>query len=71
MIIYSHGYNNDYKDALEEYAQIRRTFHKAVGGKEFEEQCLLVLFTWPSEGSALQYLEDRDDARASYPAVSN
>lgn len=33
--------------------------------------CLPILYTWPSSGKAIGYLEDRDDARASYPSVSN
>lgn len=69
LLIYTHGYNNDYRDALEEYAELRRNMHGAVGRETYEDQCLTVLFTWPSEGGTLSYLEDRDDARMSYPAV--
>ncbi len=71
LVLYAHGYNNDYGDSLEEYVELRRQFHRAIGKQEFESQCLLVLFTWPSAGRVTAYLEDRDDARASYPAVSN
>ena len=71
LVIYSHGYNNDWADALEEYCELRRNFNKHVEDSEYEDQCLTVLFTWPSAGKTLAYLEDRDDARASYPAVAN
>lgn len=71
LVVYAHGYNNDWTDALEEYCELRRNFHQTLGAQEYEDQCLTVLFTWPSAGKTLAYLEDRDDARASYPAVSN
>ena len=71
LVLYTHGYNNTYIEALEEYSELRRNFHDAIGGDDFEAQCLPILFTWASEGATLKYLEDRDDARASYPAISN
>lgn len=71
LVVYAHGYNNGWTDALEEYCELRRNFHKTLGAQEYEDQCLTVLFTWPSAGKTLAYLEDRDDARGSYLAVSN
>ncbi len=69
LLIYAHGFNNIYREALEQYVGLRRNFQDAVGKETFEDQCLPVLFSWPSEGSSLTYLDDRDDARMSYPAV--
>lgn len=69
LLLYAHGFNNIYREALEQYVELRRNFHQAIGEEAFEDQCLPILFTWPSEGSKLTYLEDRDDARMSYPAV--
>ncbi len=71
LAIYAHGYNNNWKDSLEEYAELRRNFHGELGEKAFEDFCLPVLFSWPSAGKTAAYLEDRDDARASYLAVKN
>ncbi len=73
LVVYTHGYNNDYKEALEEYSEIRRNFNSATakGVEKYEDHCLTILFTWPSAGWVTAYLEDRDDARASSPAVSN
>lgn len=71
LLLYLHGYNNDYDDAVEEYVELRRNFHAHVGRQAFERQCLLVLFTWPSAGKVVAYLEDRDDARGSALAVKH
>ncbi len=70
LLIYTHGYNNDWKDAREEYAQLRRNCQKHIGA-DFEHYCLPILFSWPSAGKTLAYLEDRDDGRASSIAVKN
>ncbi len=71
LLLYTHGYNNDYYDSIEEYLELRRNFHGTIGRNEFERHCLPVLFTWPSAGAVTAYLEDRDDARGSYLAVKN
>lgn len=70
LLIYTHGYNNDWGDAREEYAQLRRNCIDSLG-PDFEHYCLPILFSWPSAGHTLAYLEDRDDARASSLAVKN
>jgi esterase/lipase superfamily enzyme len=59
LSLFVHGYNNSWKEAARRYAQIR--------GVLFDQPQLgaLVLYTWPSEGSAMGYLPDREDARNS------
>ena len=71
LLLYTHGFNNDYYDGIEEYLELRRNFHGTIGRQEFERLCLPVLFTWPSAGMVTAYLEDRDDARGSSLAVKN
>lgn len=71
LLIYTHGFNNNFEDALEDYSEIRRNFHKVIGASEFEEQCLPVLFSWPSAGKRSAYFDDRDEARASFRAIVN
>jgi esterase/lipase superfamily enzyme len=70
LLIYTHGYNNDWNDAREEYAQLRRNCQTYIG-PDFEHYCLPILYSWPSAGKTLAYLEDRDDGRASSIAVKN
>ena len=65
VTLFVHGYNNDWMDAARRYQQITDDLYAGTGGLG-----LCVLFTWPSNGQTLHYLADRDDARASGPALS-
>src|SRR5262245_2406028 len=59
LSLFVHGYNNTWQDAVKRYAQIKADlFDKRDLG-------LLVLYTWPSNGTSAGYLPDREDARAS------
>lgn len=65
VTVFVHGYNNDWKDAALRYKQICDDMYsgpKSLG--------ICVLFTWPSNGQTLHYLADREDARASGPALA-
>ena len=57
--LFVHGYNNSWKDAAKRYADIKSKLYDAT------DLGLLILFTWPSNGSAAEYLSDRGDARSS------
>ena len=64
--LFIHGYNNDWKEAVERYTQLQRelfTGKSSLG--------IPVLFTWPSNGIAAAYLPDREDARASAPQLAD
>jgi esterase/lipase superfamily enzyme len=65
ITLFVHGYNNDWTDAARRYQQIATDLYAGAEGLG-----LCVLFTWPSNGQTAHYLADRDDARASGPALS-
>lgn len=64
VTLFVHGYNNDWKDAAIRYKQITDDIHTK------NDLGICILFTWPSNGQTAHYLADRDDARASGPALS-
>jgi esterase/lipase superfamily enzyme len=55
--LFIHGYNNRWDEAVKRY--------KSICSSIFEPDDLgeCILFTWPSNGQALGYLPDREDAR--------
>ncbi len=57
LLIFIHGYNNTQKDVMERHTLLKQGL-KAAG---FKGEVLS--FDWPSEGNALNYLEDRHDAK--------
>jgi esterase/lipase superfamily enzyme len=57
VLIFIHGYNNDLSVVMWRHRKIRKGL-EALGWKG-----AVVSFDWPSESSALNYLEDRQDAR--------
>jgi esterase/lipase superfamily enzyme len=59
LSLFVHGYNTSWKEAVRRCRQIRRDLYDA------NQLGALVLYTWPSEGSAAGYLPDREDARNS------
>ena len=63
--LFVHGYNNTWDDGAERYAQIKRDLFDA------KDLGVLVLFTWPSDGTPADYLPDREDARDSGPQVAD
>ena len=62
--LFVHGFNNDWRDSATRYAQIKRDLYDAT------DLGVLVMFSWPSNGSAAGYLPDREDARASGPQTA-
>lgn len=56
MIIFVHGFNNTYEDAVFRFAQIIT---------DLPIDAAPVLFSWPSGGSVFDYLYDRDSANFS------
>ncbi len=65
VTVFVHGYNNDWRDAARRYRQIADDLY-GPGGLG-----ICVLFTWPSNGQTAHYLADREDARASGPALAH
>lgn len=58
--IFVHGFNNSWNEAARRYRGIADQLYNGADGLG-----LCVLFTWPSDGSALGYVPDRIDARRS------
>ena len=54
-----HGYNNGFTDAAQRYQQLTRDLYAGPDGLG-----LCISFDWPSFGSILGYLPDRDHAQA-------
>ena len=68
-VIFVHGYNVSFKEAMTSAARLKRNFSTAEGGPGVN----LVLFSWPSDGSIMPfiaYANDRQDAAASGPAFA-
>lgn len=66
-IVYIHGFNVDFVEALTAGARLAHDI--AVDGKPVN----VVVFTWPSDGMMvpkMSYYSDREDARASGPAIA-
>jgi len=57
ILVYIHGYNTRQKTMLERHRRIR----SGLEGLGFEGA--VISFDWPSQDSALNYLEDRTDAK--------
>src|SRR5436309_1930571 len=60
VCLFVHGYNNTWADACRRY--------ESLAGKLFtgdDGLGLMILFSWPSDGMATNYLPDRADAVAS------
>jgi len=63
--MFVHGFNVDWVSAATRYAQIKTDLFDA------KDLGLLILFTWPSNGSPAGYLPDREDARDSAAAIAD
>jgi esterase/lipase superfamily enzyme len=62
--LFVHGYNNDWQGSAARYMQIKKDLYDA------NDLGVLVLFSWPSDGSSAAYLPDREDARQSGPQTA-
>ena len=68
-VIFIHGYNVSFKEALTSAARLKLNFSTDAGGSSVN----VVLFSWPSDGSwmpFIAYANDRQDAAASGPAFA-
>ncbi len=68
-VVFIHGYNVSFKEALTSAARLKRNFSTDAGGSGVN----VVLFSWPSDGSMMPYIayaNDRQDAAASGPAFA-
>ena len=68
-LVYIHGYNVTFKEALSAAAKLASNLKGHEDGKGIN----VVLFSWPSDGSAMPYLayaSDRQDAAPSGPAFA-
>lgn len=66
VTLFVHGFNNSWLDSVKRYQQITDDIYAGPQGLG-----ICVLFSWPSDGSTVCYLPDREDARASGPALSS
>lgn len=57
LLVFVHGYNNDQKIVMDRHAQLKRDL-TSVGYKGE-----VLSFDWPSDDKAINYLEDRHDAK--------
>ena len=68
-VIFIHGYNVSFKEALTAASRLKLNFGRDAGGPGVN----IVLFSWPSDGLMmpfLAYANDRQDAAASGPAFA-
>jgi esterase/lipase superfamily enzyme len=68
-VVFIHGYNVSFKEALTAAARLKLSFSTDAGGPGIN----VVLFSWPSDGSMMPfiaYANDRQDAAASGPAFA-
>jgi esterase/lipase superfamily enzyme len=60
VLVFIHGFNNRFADALFRFAQIAH---------DSKAKAAPILFTWPSRGSAFDYIYDRESANFSRTAL--
>lgn len=65
LSMFVHGFNVDWVSAATRYAQIKKDLFDA------KNLGVLVLYTWPSNGSPAGYLPDREDARDSAEPIAD
>ena len=68
-VVFVHGYNVSFKEALTSAARLKRNLSTAEGGPGVN----VIVFSWPSDGSMMPYIaygNDRQDAAASGPAFA-
>ena len=66
LSLFVHGYNNGWADSVQRYASIQSRLYAGPNSLG-----VLVLYSWPSDGSAAAYLPDREDARACAPDLAD
>lgn len=63
--VYLHGFNNNYQDSIDEIYDLEAHLSKAIG-----YQPIIIGFSWPSTGSQVSYLSDREEVRDSVGAYT-
>ncbi len=63
--VYLHGFNNNYQDSIDEIVDFEKECSPVVGYSP-----IIVGFSWPSKGKALNYLSDREEVRDSVGAFT-
>lgn len=61
-LIFIHGFNVSFKDAIESAGKMSERYSELSNG---EYKPNIFVFSWPSDGSATKYFDDRHDAVAS------
>lgn len=72
-LVFIHGFNVSFMGALEAGAMLGQSLVINGGDDQPDRQVNVVVFSWPSDGAAvplMSYYSDREDARASGPAVA-
>ncbi len=67
LLLLIHGFASDFETAILRAAQIKHLYPPSGSA------CEVAVFSWPADGTmvpVLSYLSDRDDAKASGPAIS-
>ena len=63
--IYLHGFNNNYQDSIDEIFDLEKSLSEL-----HEYPPIIVGFSWPSSGSTVSYLSDREEVRDSIGAFT-
>ena len=72
VLIYLHGYANDFDDSMIRAAALQEIYHQGKGDDEIRDP-LVFAFGWPSNGNVLprsEYFSDRHDAQMSGIAMA-
>ncbi|ADG11101.1 alpha/beta hydrolase [Caulobacter segnis] len=72
-LVFIHGFNVSFNEALEAGALLARQVHALPADGNDVQSLNVVVFSWPSDGEKvpfMSYYSDREDARASGPALA-
>jgi len=72
-LVFIHGFNVTFNGAIEAGARLARDVRIRAGATDDGRPVNVVVFSWPSDGEAVPYMSyysDREDARASGPALA-
>ena len=72
-LVFIHGFNVTFDGAIEAGARLARDVRIQAGATDNGRPVNVVVFSWPSDGEAVPYMSyysDREDARASGPALA-
>jgi esterase/lipase superfamily enzyme len=72
-LVFIHGFNVSFNEAIEAGARLARDVRIRVAATDDGRPVNVVVFSWPSDGEKvpfMSYYSDREDARASGPALA-